>query len=59
MPIYEYECKTCGNRFELRRGMKENDSDVKCPACGADGPRRVLSTFATGIGGSCAPGAST
>ena len=59
MAIYEYECKACGKRFELRRGMNESDRDIKCPNCGAVSPRRVLSTFATSSGGSCAPGAST
>jgi putative FmdB family regulatory protein len=57
MPLYEYECLSCGKKFELRRGIQDIDSDVKCPECGADRPRRVFSGFATGSsGGSCAPG---
>lgn len=60
MPIYEYECPACGEKFELRRGITENDNEIKCPRCGAEKPRRVLSTFSTtSSGGSCAPGAST
>ena len=32
MPLYEYECSKCGNRFELIR--KFSDPDVKkCPQC--------------------------
>ena len=60
MPIYEYECPSCGERFELRRGMTDSDSEIKCPRCGAENPRRVLSTFSTASKvGSCAPGGST
>jgi len=60
MPIYEYECSSCGEKFELRRSINDSDSEVKCPRCGAEKPRRVLSMFSTtSSGGSCAPGAPT
>jgi putative FmdB family regulatory protein len=60
MPIYEYECPSCGERFELRRGMADSDSELKCPRCGVENPRRVISTFATtSHGGSCAPSSPT
>lgn len=60
MPIYEYECRTCGERFELRRALTDNDSEIKCPGCGAENPRRVISMFSTGSsGGACAPGSPT
>jgi putative FmdB family regulatory protein len=60
MPIYEYVCSTCDEKFELRRGITDSDSEVKCPRCGAENPRRVISTFSTtSPGSSCAPGAST
>ncbi|BDV42241.1 hypothetical protein GURASL_11640 [Geotalea uraniireducens] len=33
MPLYEYQCEKCGNRFELRQ--KFSDEPAKeCPACG-------------------------
>ncbi|MFC1892733.1 FmdB family zinc ribbon protein [Chloroflexota bacterium] len=28
MPIYEYQCKECSERFELLRSIKDNDNDV-------------------------------
>lgn len=62
MPIYEYECEKCDEKFELRRGMNDSDAEVKCPKCGAERPRRVFSAFATGGGssfGGCAPSAPT
>ncbi len=55
MPIYEYECMTCGKKFELRQSITDSDSEIKCPACGTLNPRRVLSIFSTGTssGGAC------
>jgi len=56
MPIYEYECKGCGHRFELRRGIADRDSEVTCPECGGAHPKRVICTFGTLLGGGgCAP----
>lgn len=63
MPIYEYECNKCGHRFDLRRGINDDDSDVGCPECGAEHPKRAICSFGTlSAGGGCAPiggGAST
>ena len=41
MPTYEYECTTCGLRFE--RGQAMTDAPLQqCPECGAS-VRRVVS----------------
>ncbi|MDY6893618.1 MAG: zinc ribbon domain-containing protein [Chloroflexota bacterium] len=56
MPIYEYECPKCGNRFELRRSMSDSDDEVKCPSCMAGKPQRVFSLFGTACSeASCIP----
>ncbi|MFC1931306.1 zinc ribbon domain-containing protein [Chloroflexota bacterium] len=66
MPIYEYECTKCGEKFELRRSMSDDDSNIKCPGCGKGQPKKVLSTFFdtnsssySSSGKSCAPSGST
>jgi putative FmdB family regulatory protein len=41
MPIYEYECKNCSCRFELRRKFGE-DGRARCPQC-LDEARRIFS----------------
>jgi putative FmdB family regulatory protein len=51
MPIYEYKCKKCGKKFELRLGFFHDKKDLKCPECGCDDPDRVFSPFATGSAG--------
>lgn len=56
MPIYQYKCEQCGNRFELLRGVDQDDSELTCPKCSAKSPRRVISSFSTFTSGSgCAP----
>ena len=46
MPIYEYQCKPCGAKFEkLIRTMSSTDP-VKCPECGSNQTARALSVFA-------------
>jgi putative FmdB family regulatory protein len=45
MPIYEYECTNCGERFEAHRKISDSDGEAKCPRCGKKQPRRIFSTF--------------
>jgi putative FmdB family regulatory protein len=47
MPMYEYECKSCGNVFDLLRNMNQDDSDVVCTQCGAKKVQRKLSVIAS------------
>lgn len=43
MPLYDFQCPACGNRFEARTPVDEQPA---CPACGQADAVRVLSTFA-------------
>ena len=47
MPLYEYRCRSCGERFEILQRMGEDGSRLACPRCGEPRPERVLSTFAS------------
>lgn len=44
MPIYEYRCRKCGEKFEMFRRIHDGDSSVECPECGEKHPQRVLSS---------------
>lgn len=47
MPLYEYCCPSCGERFTLLRRLNEaGANDVYCVACGEPAARK-FSTFAT------------
>ena len=42
MPIYEYECGSCGHRFEAIQKM--SDPVLKdCPSCGQSGLKKLIS----------------
>ena len=43
MPIYEYECRKCNERFESFRGIFDSDRKVACPVCGEKKPQRIIS----------------
>lgn len=52
MPIYEYQCKSCGANFEkLVRTMTSSDK-VRCPKCDSTQTARALSVFAVSSEGS-------
>jgi putative FmdB family regulatory protein len=50
MPIYEYRCPKCGNRFEELIMKKSDEAEVKCGKCGYEKPSRELSNFSAGSG---------
>lgn len=42
MPIYEFECGSCGHRFDRLQKLSDTDP-VVCPACDAPHLRRMVS----------------
>jgi putative FmdB family regulatory protein len=48
VPLYEYRCRTCEDRFELRRPMAEADAPASCPGGHADVVRLLAAFAATG-----------
>ena len=65
MPIYEYICLECGERFDALRLMREADEPIACKYCESQRTLRQLSVFfsqsagnlrsqtATSSGGGC------
>jgi putative FmdB family regulatory protein len=51
MPLYEYECDACGQRFELIRKFSDPPVDV-CSRCGKGPVRRLMSSPAIQFKGS-------
>ena len=47
MPIYEYLCIKCGEKFELLRRVDSGDEDICCPKCGHPKPKKVFSAFSS------------
>ena len=55
MPIYEYACRECTNRFDLLRTL--SDPPPECPECGSEQPTRLISVI-SGLTGSGRPAVS-
>jgi len=43
MPLYEYDCLKCRQRFEV---LVRGPQTIACPSCGHEGVERVISAFA-------------
>ena len=48
MPMYEYECRGCGRRFEF---LTREGRTPECPSCHGADLQKLLSTFAAHAGG--------
>lgn len=51
MPIYEFECAACGNRFDRLQKLSDPDPTA-CPNCGAERVSRRLTAPAFRLSGS-------
>jgi putative FmdB family regulatory protein len=43
MPIFEYRCQNCGNRFEK---IMHGAAVASCPSCGGTELEKLISSFA-------------
>jgi putative FmdB family regulatory protein len=52
VPLYDYQCKDCGEAFEVRATIKEKEVGLvlACPKCGSPEARQML-TFASMLHG--------
>ena len=52
MPIYEYQCASCGNEFEIL--VRNSSPPPECPGCSGTELRKKLSAFAAITGAASA-----
>lgn len=52
MPIYEFACAECGNRFEALVFSADKVKDLTCAKCGSASIEKQMSTFAPSVGSS-------
>jgi len=58
MPVYEYDCEACGDRFEKLIFSPARDRLIQCPRCGSAQVSKRLSLIAGTSGGSRESGTS-
>jgi putative FmdB family regulatory protein len=56
MPIYEYACEACGEKFEQLVRTMSGKEKVACPKCTSAKTKRALSVFAVGAEGASKTG---
>lgn len=50
MPVYEYQCQSCGNQFELRQKFSDAPAS-ECPSCHGEVKKMISSAAFTLKGG--------
>jgi len=50
MPIYEYDCRGCGARFDKLVFLAAQPMPVRCPDCSSDQVSKRLSLIASASG---------
>jgi putative FmdB family regulatory protein len=57
MPIYEYICRSCEEKFSLLQRVNSPEGEARCPRCSSHDVKKVMSSFScsAGGGGGCAP----
>jgi len=45
MPVYEYVCNACKNKFQLMRPFSRSQEDADCPRCHKTGKRIISACY--------------
>ncbi len=59
MPLYEYICSKCKETFTVLQKVGSSEQDTTCPRCGSREVKKLVSSFACGIGSFSSSGGST
>ena len=60
MPIYEFRCKSCGQKFEeLVFSSLFDPANIYCPACGKNDSEKLMSAFSASGGDNIGAGSSS
>jgi putative FmdB family regulatory protein len=51
MPIYEFQCTRCENKFDELVSVSVDLKTIVCPQCGTAAPRKLMSAFGFSSGG--------
>ncbi|MHC1738209.1 MAG: zinc ribbon domain-containing protein [Ignavibacteriaceae bacterium] len=59
MPIFEYKCNDCGNKFEVLHKSSAQISEVDCPSCHSVNNKKLFSAFSPAVNSSSGYSASS
>ncbi len=52
MPVFEYRCADCNNKFEVFHKSTNHQDEVVCPSCNSSNNKKLLSSFSASFEGS-------
>ncbi|RJQ53357.1 MAG: zinc ribbon domain-containing protein [Nitrospiraceae bacterium] len=55
MPIYEYVCLKCNNKFSLLQSLSPAEKNSECPRCASREVKKIVSSFCCSSGSSGPP----
>ena len=58
MPIYEYRCSECGEKFEKLVRLSTSTSEIECPKCRGRKVDKLISVFSAKMSSSTVATAS-
>ncbi|MBI5056592.1 MAG: zinc ribbon domain-containing protein [Nitrospirae bacterium] len=50
MPIYEYICLKCNNRFAMLQSLHPEEKHTECPNCSSKEVKKAMSSFSCSTG---------
>lgn len=50
MPVFEYHCTKCNNKYEVFHKSSVNQEEVLCPKCNSAASKKLFSTFSASMG---------
>jgi len=50
LPIYEYVCLDCDERFALLQSFYPPENDTSCPKCSSTDVKKIISSFSCSSG---------
>ncbi len=61
MPIFEYQCKECSDKYEILHKSLSSNEKIECPSCGSLKNSKLFSAFSSTVSssssfGGCADG---
>lgn len=49
MPIFEYKCVDCNNKFEILHKSSVKEQDIVCPDCNSSNNKKLFSAFSASV----------
>lgn len=52
MPLFEYKCNDCSQKFEVLVKSSAHEKEVTCPSCKSVNHKKLFSSFSASVSGS-------